>query len=379
VHKVLECSGKLSRLKCRLDDKPLTPLPADNIRFDLSTINNLSEVRNSYSKGEYYIRVVADESSHIICEETWGDYGLEIRCKAIGERTPFFSDIWETIVDMDEMYEIKDEKDREKVYELFNTVLEKSFPDIADRVKYLKPFVVPKLADIGAGAYTKLWLDEKSGKVYPLAVGYNPNDIDGISEDETTQKLFLLDTIHEFTHVDRAITGKYTLDVGTEEGETYTEALVRGDWVIRINYPLPHGEVEEVIYAKKCILPKQYCFKTLKDARDFEEFNYKLVTGREKPEPVTPETPDWSEVEKRIPVAPIVDMIRGMKGSYNVLTDVHEYWLVVTSPSGKKYMYMIADLHVDGEKLDFISVYEMIDELDAIKGNEDVEEIWDYP
>jgi len=379
VHKVLECIGSLSKIKCKLDNKSFTPLPADNIKFDLSTVNNLSEIRNRYSGGEYHIKVVADETSHIICNEEWGEYGLEVRCKAVGLRQPYFSDIWETIIDLDEMSEIKDEKDREKAYELFNVVKEKSFPEIAQRIDYLKPFVVHHLKKVGAGAVTKLWVDDKTGEVYPLYIGYNPENLEDLAEEETTQKLFILDTIHELTHVERAISGKYTLDVGTEEGETYTEALVRGDWVIRVNYPTPHGEVEEIVYVKKCILPKQYCFKTLKDARDFEEFNYRLVTGREKPEPVTPETPDWSEVEKRIPVAPIVDMIRGMKGSYNVLTDVHEYWLVVTSPSGKRYMYMVADLHVDGKKLDFISVYEMIDELDAIKGNEDVEEIWDYP
>jgi len=379
VPKTLVCSGKLSRLRCKLDGEDLTPLPADNIKFDLSTINNLSEVKNDYKKGSYYIEVKADENSEIVCHEEWGKYGLEIRCKAIGERTADYPEIWETITELDEMREIRDEESRKKAYKLFKEVLGRSFPDIKDKVDFLKPFEVPKLEKYGVGAYTKLWIDEQSGRVYPLVVGYNPETTENLAEDETAQKLFLLDTIHELTHVARAIEGRYKTDVGEEEGETYTEALVRGDWAVRVTYPLPHGEVEEIIYVRRCILPKQYCFETLKDAREFEEFNYELVTGREKPEPVTPEAPDWSEVEKRLPVAPIVDMIRGMKNSYNVLTDVHEYWVEVTSPTGKKYLYKLADLHVDGETLDFMEVLDLIDDLDAIKNNEDIEKVWDYP
>jgi hypothetical protein len=379
--KSLRCIGTLARLKCRLDGKDFTPLPADNVKFDLTTINNLSKVKSDYKKGVYSVEITADDESKVICNEEFGKFGLELRCKALGGRTADFPEIWETVIELDEMYEVSG-KDAEVAYGIFNQVLEQSFPDIKDKVDYLKIFVIPKLDKYGAGAVTKAWIEEEDDgryRVYPLVIGFSESDIDGLSEDKIVRDTFTLDLIHELSHVARELEGRYKIDVGEEEGENYTEALVRGDWVIRSKYPLPHGEVEEVIYAKKCILPKWYCFESLRDARDFEEFNYELVTGEEKPKPVTPESPDWDEIEERIPVAPIVDMLRGMKGSYNVLTDVKEYWLEVTSPTGKKYLYHVADLHVDHKELSFAKVLEMVDELDSVKNNEDVEAVWDYP
>jgi len=379
--KVLICSGTTTKLKCKLDDKEFPSLPAENVKFDLTTVNNLKKVENDYYRGKYYIEVEADENSYIICNEEFGKYGLELKCKAIGERTSDFPEAWEAITDLDEMYEPEGE-DAKVAYDILENVLKTSFPEIKDKIDYLKIFVVPKLDKYGIGAVTKSWLEKNEDgtyTIYPLFIGFSEDDIEDLAEDETTRKQFVLDLIHELSHVARELEGRYKLDVGEEEGENYTEALVRGDWVIRVTHPLPHGEVEEIVYVKKCILPKQYCFESLKDARDFEEFNYELVTGEEEPKPITPESPKWSEVEKRIPIAPIVDMIRGMKGSYNVLTDVKEYWVEVTSPSGKKYLYHLADLHIDDRYVDFMRVLDLVDELDAIPKNEDIEEVWDYP
>lgn len=379
--KTLKCIGTMERMKCKLDEQEYSTLPSPNVKFDVTTINNVSKVENTQKKGTMYVAIAieADKESEIICNEDFGKYGLELRCKAIGKRTASFPEIWEEIADLDNMKELEGDAAK-KANKILENILEQSFPEVKDKIDYLKIFVVPKLEKYGVSAVTKSWIEEEDDgyQIYPIYIGF-ASYINNIHEDEYAKKLFELDLIHELTHVARELEERYKFDVGEEEGETYTEALARGDWKVRVRYPFPHGEVEEVIYAKRCILPKQYCFESLKDAREFEEFNYELVTGEEEPKPITPKSLKWSEIEKRIPVAPIVDMIRGMKGSYNVLTDVHEYWMVVTSPSGKDYLYHVADLHVDHKQLDFIKAVETIDNLDGLLGNEDIEEVWDYP
>jgi len=376
--KRLICSGKAT-LKCKLGEEEFTPLPPDNVVFDQATLNNLSRIRNHFDrKSGYYIEIEADDDSFIVCEEKFGDKGLELACKAIGERTPDFYEIYENITDLDEMYEPPEEV-REYAYKLFEQVIENHFPDMKEKLDYLKPFAVPKLKKYGAHSVRKAWIDE-SGRVYNLYIGYDPDEFENIDESPYMQQQFILDTIHELTHAVRVLDERFSIETGVEEGETYTESLIRGDMVIRVKYPFPHGEVEEVVYAKRCILPKQYCFETLGEARDFEEFNYELVSGEEKPRPLDPTTtPDWDEIVARIPIAPIVDMMRGMKGSYNVLTDVKEYWIEVTSPNGKKYLYTLADLHVDHRALSFVEAIETIDELDAKTGDEDIESVKDFP
>lgn len=72
-------------------------------------------------------------------------------------------------------------------------------------------------------------------------------------------------------------------------------------------------------------------------------------------------------------------MLRAMYGSYNPITDVKEYWVILESPGGEKYMYTIADLHVDNEKLTFADVIDTVESLDAIKDKEDIKAIWDFP
>jgi len=378
MHQSLICYGDSKKINCRLGDHDYGYLPVSNVLFDLSTKNNLSSVSISIDKKKgYYIHIDPDEESSIICNKEFGKYGMELRCKAIGPHTPDFPEIWEHIIDIDEIQEAPDEV-KDKVHELYDQVLNESFPDIKDKVDYLKIFVVPKLKG-KQYAYSKFWVTDDN-EVYPLIIGYSPEEFEDIDTDPVVQQRFIMDTIHELTHIRRAFGNKYTLDVGTEEGETIAESLVRGDWVIRINYPFPDGYVEEIVYVKRCVLPKQYCFESLKDARDFEEFNYELISGEDKPKTLNPQnTPDWDDIESRVPVAPIVDMLRGMEGSYNVLTDISEYWLITTSPSGKRYLYKISDLHIDGQRLSYTDVLEGIDELDAIQGNEDIEKIWDYP
>ncbi len=375
--KELICSGNNYHITCKLGDKQFTKMPVDNVKFDLSTVNNLKKVSIESKKGSYYIRIAPDEKSEIICNEEFGDYGLELRCKAIGPHTPDFGEIWDLIVDMDEMYEPPEEV-KETVEKLYKETIDKSFPDVKDRIDYLKVFVIPKLK--GSDALTKWWFDD-DGKVFPLYIGFGEKDFDNINDDKVTQEKFVLDLIHELTHVERIMGKKFNpWDRGVEEGETVAESLVRGDWAIRIHYPFPDGDVEQIIYVKHCVLPKQYCFKTLKQAREFEEFNYEMITGESKPKPLNPEnTPDWSEIEARIPVSPIVDMLRGMYGSYNPITDVKEYWVILESPGGEKYMYTIADLHVDNEKLTFADVIDTVESLDAIKDKEDIKAIWDFP
>lgn len=378
--KELVCHGDKQRIRCKLDNEDFGYLPSSNVKFNLITKNNLTEVDIATDKKKgFYIRVVPDEHSTIECDKEFGKYGLELRCQALGPHTPDFPDIWEQITELDALKEPPDEV-KEKLYEIYNHVLNESFPDIKDRIDYIKLFVAPKLSGSAATAVTKGWVYDEQHTIrsVPLWIALNPDELDHITDDPIVQDRVKMDLIHELVHVKRHLENQFTTDRGEEEGETVTEALARGDWVIRINYPFPDGYIEQIVYVKRCILPKQYCFENLKQARDFEEFNYELVTGEQKPKPLNPETtPDWDEIEKRIPVAPIVDMIRGMEGSYNVLRDVNEYWVITQSPSGKKYLYTIADLHIDHKSLGFTEVIEDVDKLDALKGNEDIEKIWD--
>jgi len=376
MSKVLKCRVRGERISCRLDDEVFPAMPIGNALFDVTTINNLEEVKPIVTKRISSIELRADDESEIFCNEEFGKYGLELRCRAEGKHTPDFPETWEWIAELDEIKETPVEK-REFVQAIFDRVVEESFPDVKDRMDYLKVYVVPKLKEVNAGAITHFQSAED--KWLPVYIGINPDNLEETEEDKVARDLLVLDLIHALTHVERGLKGEFKEEVGLDEGGTYAEALARGDWAVRTRYPFPHGEVESVVYVERCILPKQYCFETLKEARDFEEFNYELITGEEKPKPVTPESPKWDEIEARIPIAPVVDMLRAMKGGYNPLRDASEYWVLGTSPSGRKYLYHISDLHFDKEELEFVEVIEGIDELDVLRGEEDIEKVWDHP
>lgn len=372
----LVCTGTTKQIKCKIGTKEFKKLPKDNVKFNMSTLNNLSSVNQVSTKEGYMTTVTPDKHSMISCDEDWGKFGQELHCKAEGPRELQQAPAWENITQLDQMKELEGEN-AEKAREIFNNVLEESFPTYKDKFENFKIFEVPKLKG-AAYAYSKLWVTDDN-KVYPVIIGFSGEGLEDL-DDETNQERFKMDLIHELTHISRVYGQKYEMkDVGVEEGETMTEALVRGDMKIRLHYPSPHGPVEEIVYVPQCLLPDQYCFESLSDAREFEEFNYEMVSGEEKPRPMNKNTPDWEEIEKRIPIAPIVDMMRGREGSYNPLTDVSTYHVVTQSPSGKKYLYYLADLHIDNQELSISDVLEGIDEFDAMKRNESVERVWVYP
>lgn len=369
--KSLICSGTRDTMRCRLDSRDLPTLPANNIQFSLTTSNNLSSVDSDYMKktSQYRVQVDADKDSSIFCREDRGKYGLIMRCRAKGPNTPNFPDTWEPIIDLDSFHEVESEAVKSE----FQSVIEESFPERKEELSKLKPFRMLHLKGSSIYGLTRYWIDE-SGRMYPVMLAFNPDVMDEI-EEEKVRNEFRMTAIHELTHVSRWYGDKYSLEAGKEEGETVTESLIRGDWKVRIRHPTPHGYVESIVYVPHCALPDKYCFDSLKEARDFEEHNYELVSGEEKPKAINPEnTPDWSKIESKIPAAPAVDMLKHMHGSGDS-KDVVEWWINTRSQGGNEYLYSVYDLRVDGEEVSQSEALEVVDEADARVEDENVQEV----
>jgi len=371
----LECKAiDYDTLKCKYNNKE-HETKMDKLLFDITTFNNLKELSVSgRAKFRLYgdeIKIIPDENSYLICE--YKNETEEIKCRAIGKRTMRKTATWERLLDLPQVRE-----PNEKEQEILNKIIEEvynEFPDIEDKIDYLKIYVSP---DLGKQVYAVTTFAKMDNTWIPFTVAISEHGMANSLKDERSRKELFLDLTHELVHVKRAIENEMKGQVGIDEGETETEAIIREGMKIRLSIDEPHYNYEFAMLAKKCVLP--YCFDNLDEVRDFQEFIYELTTGITKPKPTNPENaPNWNEIEKRIPISPLIDVMRALSGEYNPLSDTKEYWIIATSPSGRKFMYHISDWWIDEDEMKYNEVIDIIDKLDAVKGDEDIEKIWDFP
>jgi len=362
------------KLHCKYNDKEYE-VEMDKLLFDVTTFNNLKELsvrgRARFRLYGEEINVVPDEDSYLIC----GYYrdSEEVRCRVIGKRTMKRAPIWERLLDLPQVREPTDEK-AELVEEILDKVYDE-FPDLEEKTDYIKLYTSP---DLGKQLYAATIFSRTDDTWIPFAVMISEHGLAESLKDEESKKKLFLDLTHEFVHVKRAIENEMKKEVGTDEGETETEAIIREGMQVRLTIDEPHYNYEFAMLAPKCILP--YCFDSLEEVRDFQMFVYEFTTGYEKPRPANPEnTPHWDEIKKRIPIAPLVDVMRAVSGDYNPIADTKEYWIVATSPSGRKFLYHLSDWWIDDDTMTYDEVIEIVDKLDALREDEDIEEIWDFP
>ena len=372
-NKLLTCEAiSPEEFECKLGENSWK-VRMENALFDIGSLNNLKRVS---FKGKAKFRLYASkielettDNAEILCN--YDNKEEKLYCKAVGPYDSYYTEDYDSLLVIPSFREPTTPEEQEVLNNTYQEALSE-FPPLQEKMGWMRVFISPELDKNNIYAVTFFSFVEN--ELRPVTIFVSNKSVSRAIESEDGRKLLLTDLIHELTHVYRGVSGEAKPDLAEDEAETYAEELVPGTLPIREELDVPTGVAEEGMLAPRCVLP--YCFKDLEEVHEFEKLNYEIMTGYEEWKPIYPGTPEWEEVRKRAPFTPIADVVRVYYKGYHPDSDVNEYWVVVRSPSGKKYAYHLTDLRVDDESLDFVEVIETVDKLNLTKG-EDIEVIED--